>query len=57
MLLEWMNGKSFLCNFWVRLQCERAKNIVSTITNTSYQSAESVLEMINYEVKPAIVIL
>src|SRR5699024_2336386 len=36
---------------------ERAKGIVSAITDVSYQEAETVLESTNYEVKPAIVIL
>ncbi len=36
---------------------ERAKNIVSTITNESYHNVENVLEMTNYEVKPSIVMI
>ncbi len=36
---------------------ERAKNIVSTITNVSYQKAQEVLETTNFEVKPAIVMI
>ncbi|MBN6206263.1 N-acetylmuramic acid 6-phosphate etherase [Ralstonia pickettii] len=36
---------------------ERAKNIVSTITGVSYQKAQEVLEMTNFEVKPAIVMI
>ncbi|MCC3356343.1 N-acetylmuramic acid 6-phosphate etherase [Bacillus sp. REN16] len=40
----------------IKLQ-ERAKNIVSTITNVPYSKAEEVLEITNYEVKPAIVMI
>ncbi|MFS0821236.1 N-acetylmuramic acid 6-phosphate etherase [Bacillus sp. 1P02SD] len=40
----------------IKLQ-ERAKNIVSTITNVSYEKATEILEKTNYEVKPAIVII
>lgn len=36
---------------------ERAKNIVATITETSYEEAEKHLELSNYEVKPAIVMI
>ncbi|MFD1607481.1 N-acetylmuramic acid 6-phosphate etherase [Oceanobacillus luteolus] len=36
---------------------ERAKNIVSTITQVPYKKAEEVLVMTNYEVKPAIVMI
>ncbi|MDY0410206.1 N-acetylmuramic acid 6-phosphate etherase [Virgibacillus soli] len=36
---------------------ERAKNIVTTITEVSYDEAEKVLETTNYEVKPAIVMM
>ncbi|GGA66677.1 N-acetylmuramic acid 6-phosphate etherase [Ornithinibacillus halotolerans] len=36
---------------------ERAKNIVSTITETSYETATTILEETNYEVKPAIVMI
>ncbi|THE13800.1 N-acetylmuramic acid 6-phosphate etherase [Bacillus timonensis] len=36
---------------------ERAKNIVSTITNEPYPKVEEILEMTNYEVKPAIVMI
>ncbi|MBS4207913.1 N-acetylmuramic acid 6-phosphate etherase [Bacillus sp. FJAT-50079] len=36
---------------------ERAKNILSTITNVPYNRAQEVLEQTNYEVKPAIVII
>ncbi|MCC3356351.1 N-acetylmuramic acid 6-phosphate etherase [Bacillus sp. REN16] len=36
---------------------ERAKNIVSTITNESYERVEEVLEHSNFEVKPAIVMI
>ncbi|MEH7222308.1 N-acetylmuramic acid 6-phosphate etherase [Bacillus sp. JJ1566] len=36
---------------------ERAKNIVSTITNEPYDKVEEVLELTNYEVKPAIVMI
>ncbi|WP_416147281.1 N-acetylmuramic acid 6-phosphate etherase [Salipaludibacillus sp. HK11] len=36
---------------------ERAKNIVSTITNVSYLEAEEVLKKTKYEVKPAIVMI
>lgn len=36
---------------------ERAKNIVSTITEASYDEAEQHLELSNYEVKPAIVMI
>lgn len=40
----------------IKLQ-ERAKNIVSTITDVSYTKAAEVLETTNYEVKPAIVMI
>lgn len=36
---------------------ERAKNIISTITDVPYQKAEEVLEKANYEVKPAIIMI
>src|SRR5699024_2084235 len=36
---------------------ERAKNIVSTITGVTYEQSEKVLEVTNYEVKPAIVMV
>lgn len=36
---------------------ERAKSIVSIITEVSYKKAEEVLEKANYEVKPAIVMI
>lgn len=36
---------------------ERAKNILSIITDVQYQKAEEVLEKTNYEVKPAIVMI
>ncbi|MFS0821228.1 N-acetylmuramic acid 6-phosphate etherase [Bacillus sp. 1P02SD] len=36
---------------------ERAKNIVSTITNEAYTKVEEILEVTNYEVKPAIVMI
>ncbi|WP_042142522.1 N-acetylmuramic acid 6-phosphate etherase [Paucisalibacillus sp. EB02] len=36
---------------------ERAINIVSTITNVSYEKAKETLEQSNYEVKPAIVMI
>jgi len=36
---------------------ERAKNIVSTITDVSYERAEEVLESTHYEVKPAIIMV
>src|SRR5690606_433265 len=40
----------------IKLQ-ERAKNVVSTITDVSYTKAAEVLETTNYEVKPAIVMI
>ncbi|BDH61867.1 N-acetylmuramic acid 6-phosphate etherase [Lysinibacillus sp. PLM2] len=36
---------------------ERAKSIVSEITNSSYEEAENILEQTHYEVKPAIVMM
>ena len=36
---------------------ERAKGILSTITNIPYVEAEGFLELANYEVKPAIVMI
>jgi len=36
---------------------ERAKNIVSTITKEPYNKVEQILEITNYEVKPAIVMI
>ncbi|OCA85992.1 N-acetylmuramic acid 6-phosphate etherase [Bacillus sp. FJAT-27225] len=36
---------------------ERAKNILSAITDIQYQKAEEVLEKTNYEIKPAIVMI
>lgn len=40
----------------IKLQ-ERAKSIVSTITGVPYSKAEEMLEITNYEVKPAIVMI